>query len=736
MLASSLTGVMLASFLLLPVLMAFINNPRSASGYIFDQMYPAGYYIRFLGSMFSFWAPGDYAYMGFPGIALAAFVVLFSVRDSNLMKYRAAFLIAAAGLCIPAAGYALNGFSYVTTRWIWAFTLIAAYVLVRVWDDMLTPGKVQVRALLICIAVLAVLSLHPSYAGSRINLWISLLAALIWLAAALFGVRHLSALTMLFVCGGVCVNCLFGLVTEWGGMAYGYRSYDRVAGENAEQFNTESAIIRRIEGTGDFYRYSGKGLSGNSSMQDGAPSTQFYWSLANGYVSDFFEEMGLCYSYGNAFAAFDDRTILNEIACVKDFYTQESEHVPYGYTLLGEDVNPAASEYPVYRNRFALSLGTMFFRIVGRTSYEALDPTERQEVLMYAVVADVEGAAEAAVSVVPDAEDAADVEDPTEAAEAAMTDVESTTEAVEAAAADEESTTEAAAADAESTTEAAAADAENAGGTAGTDMEDAAEGITLSRTVQEARISSPDGNIRIDDLTFTVQEDGAKLRVSFEGAPGSETYLYLQDIRYQAAKVPERVPFTVKAYCGKKKVMIRKLSWFTPREEWYVGRNSFLFNSGVQEKNVTSFILTFPFAGVYTFSDLQVYTQPVGEQYEQACAVLRGGALEDVDLHVTPDTTTWASARIDGSIDVDEPGMLLMQLACSGGWSARVDGKIVPVYRADTMFMGIMLEPGPHKITMYYETPGLKAGLLLTLAGLCILPVVKRKEKRRKRSED
>jgi uncharacterized membrane protein YfhO len=171
-------------------------------------------------------------------------------------------------------------------------------------------------------------------------------------------------------------------------MGYGYRAYDRVAGAQAEQFNTETSVIRQIEGTDDFYRYSGTGLSGNASVQDGAPSTQFYWSLANGYVSDFFEEMGLCYSYGNAFAGFDDRAILDEIAAVKDFYTQEENHVPFGYDLLDETENPAASQYPVYRNRYTLPLGITLPALLSRDTYEALDVAARQEVLLTHAVTD------------------------------------------------------------------------------------------------------------------------------------------------------------------------------------------------------------------------------------------------------------------------------------------------------------------------------------------------------------
>ena len=109
--------------------------------------------------------------------------------------------------------------------------------------------------------------------------------------------------------------------------------------------------------------------------------------------------------------------------------------------------------------------------------------------------------------------------------------------------------------------------------------------------------------------------------------------------------------------------------------------------------------------------------------------------LENVNMHTSAGTTTWAGAGLDGEITVTGPSLLCLQLAFSPGWTAKVDGKKVPVYRTDTMFMGILLEKGPHVIEMVYETPGFKAGLLLTVAGLCILLIVRRNEKAKRKKQ-
>jgi len=55
----------------------------------------------------------------------------------------------------------------------------------------------------------------------------------------------------------------------------------------------------------------------------------------------------------------------------------------------------------------------------------------------------------------------------------------------------------------------------------------------------------------------------------------------------------------------------------------------------------------------------------------------------------------------------------------SRGWHATVDGKEVPIARANLVMRALALGPGSHRIEIDYRTPGLAAGL--ALSGLCAL---------------
>ena len=85
---------------------------------------------------------------------------------------------------------------------------------------------------------------------------------------------------------------------------------------------------------------------------------------------------------------------------------------------------------------------------------------------------------------------------------------------------------------------------------------------------------------------------------------------------------------------------------------------------------------------------------------------------------------------------MDDEGLLCLSTPYSSGWTAYVDGKKVNLEKVNTIQMGLWLEPGTHQIKLVYETPGLKAGALITLASLITLAGVLIIRKRRNKSKE
>jgi uncharacterized membrane protein YfhO len=76
---------------------------------------------------------------------------------------------------------------------------------------------------------------------------------------------------------------------------------------------------------------------------------------------------------------------------------------------------------------------------------------------------------------------------------------------------------------------------------------------------------------------------------------------------------------------------------------------------------------------------------------------------------------------IDGTVQLDKKGLLLMQMPFDPGWRAWQDDRIVPVIEADAGLLGIPLDGGRHEVRLRYTPPLRAAGGFITLFALVLL---------------
>lgn len=72
---------------------------------------------------------------------------------------------------------------------------------------------------------------------------------------------------------------------------------------------------------------------------------------------------------------------------------------------------------------------------------------------------------------------------------------------------------------------------------------------------------------------------------------------------------------------------------------------------------------------------------------------------------------------IEGTVNLDEDEKLLLTIPVESGWTARVDGAEVEVEDLNGL-IALEVPSGEHAISLTYETPGLKTGAVLSLAGI------------------
>lgn len=99
----------------------------------------------------------------------------------------------------------------------------------------------------------------------------------------------------------------------------------------------------------------------------------------------------------------------------------------------------------------------------------------------------------------------------------------------------------------------------------------------------------------------------------------------------------------------------------------------------------------------------------------------------------TMELKSYSDSRIEGSINVEKTGTLLLSVPDDEGWHVFVDGEEVDYEHFCDAFISIPLKEGSHEIVLKYTTPNLKLGALLSGGALflflCItwIPVVVRK---------
>jgi hypothetical protein len=73
--------------------------------------------------------------------------------------------------------------------------------------------------------------------------------------------------------------------------------------------------------------------------------------------------------------------------------------------------------------------------------------------------------------------------------------------------------------------------------------------------------------------------------------------------------------------------------------------------------------------------------------------------------------TRYSAGQVKIHVETSSPGFIILGDTYSPGWKAHVDGKRVPVYRADYLLKAVPVERGNHRIVFYYRPLSFLVGL-------------------------
>ena len=322
---------------------------------------------------------------GYSAVAMAGVFVIFSKRK-KFTGLKLGFVLLNLFLLIPFAGHVLNGFSYVSNRWIWAYGMLIAYILVQAYPELFALQIQEKRRIFIMLLGYCVLALFSETARTERNIMAVMLLVLAVFTVVSYGNIFVQGK---YLCGMI-VTVLIASILLNVSYQYSYEKdylseFEEKGGAlEALQSGPDKAIQKLEDSSVSRYDQYKTGSYVNTAMYMGTNSTSYYFSVANGNISRFFDEMYLNTPWDYHYNNLDGRTILDRLAAVKYFAIKKNGYgyVPYGY----DQEAVTTKKYRIYEDEDALPLGYTYDTWIPREKYEKLSVTEKQQALLQGAV--------------------------------------------------------------------------------------------------------------------------------------------------------------------------------------------------------------------------------------------------------------------------------------------------------------------------------------------------------------
>lgn len=211
-------------------------------------------------------------------------------------------------------------------------------------------------------------------------------------------------------------------------------------------------------------------------------------------------------------------------------------------------------------------------------------------------------------------------------------------------------------------------------------------------SLPETRISSPKGK-KYADITVPVEKD-------------KETYLYFKNLVYHGKKNGDD-KFILTGRKGTKGILVtqndvqQKIHIQSTFNPYYFGRKDYIVKINHQTSKAKEKVrLNFLSPGEYEFDDISLITVPKKDVLARL-KERKENSMKQIQ---------YEGNHFRGVYHAKKDQILCVTIPYSKGWKATVNGNRTKIYKANGMFMGIIMKKGTQSVKLDYETPGLKIG--------------------------
>ena len=390
-----IVGVLMASVVLLPTVYAFINSARTESIQVstYMQDFYKFFFMGIVSMRFKNWTV-----IGVSSIVLLMIPVLVTkIKEKEVKSYLSLFLITTIMLLIPQIASMMNGFSFPSNRWVFAYSFILSYIVVLGFDSNLKYSKKQKIYMLIVLILYSIIGAWITKFNIKENLDYYVIGGITYLIYIIFLIKYKKeksiniarCIIMLLVILNIFITSASlyfprgkGYVKEF---VKNEEALENCKTVNGKIKNFEEAIKYIKENDNEFYRISKKEVSyQNLSLMYDYNPIQLFLSLGNKNVYNLSCDLDdNCYSSTQCVNSSDRRTKYTTLLANK-YYICDEEHtryVPYGYSLYQK-----IGETLIYKNQNYLPVGIIYDSYITEEQFDKLSSLEKEDSLMSTVM--------------------------------------------------------------------------------------------------------------------------------------------------------------------------------------------------------------------------------------------------------------------------------------------------------------------------------------------------------------
>lgn len=391
-------ALMISSPVLLAIIKTMMGNSRMSAEKYTPILYSKQFYANLLAGFAGASNRTRFSYIGVASVCVLAVIVLF-MQKKKYLSMKLAVILVTVMVCLPAAGKIMNGFSYTTNRWTWAFAMLFAYIFVKMFPEFFALTR-RKKIILTAIVVLYALFLifYPKVRGiNNTTAGIILISfTFLFLAGYKFlakNKRRQAAFFAAFIIASVTTNIWFYYESEGKGpyknktVMAAYQ--DRGAAYKKCHTKTDNIIKNLPDSSTIRTDQRHMNTLWNSSIVNGINAGKFRFSIAAEGVGTFFNEVYMNNYMDQAFGNLNSRTWLSKLFSIKYFLAPE-DIVPYGVVKESDDTG--AKKCSLYVDQDSLPLAYTYDSYIPAASYLKMNGVERQEAFLQGVVLEDEEA--------------------------------------------------------------------------------------------------------------------------------------------------------------------------------------------------------------------------------------------------------------------------------------------------------------------------------------------------------